>query len=369
MDAKVDMSAPGPESALRAGPYAQEWVPRVATAGRQNAALDLSIVAPCYNEEAALGRFFSEIKAELRTLALSWEIICVNDGSTDGTLATLIAEARQDGRVKVIDLTRNFGKEAALTAGLKQSRGQAVVPIDVDLQDPPHLIGEMLAKWRQGYDVVYATRVARQSDTFFKQATAKLFYRFYNTLTPVAIPANAGDFRLMDRRVVNALNSMPERTRFMKGLFSWLGFKQAEIQYERLARADGKSKFNYWKLWNFAIDGLTSFTTVPLRIWTYLGGIIAGLSFLYATWLVLRTLIYGVDLPGYASLMVVILFLGGVQLISLGIIGEYLGRTYHEVKQRPIYLVDHVYDFEDEANAMPRSDRPGLTEDRQIPPR
>ena len=335
--------------------------------GRQGPDLDLSVVAPCYNEEAALARFFPEVKAHLEKLTSAWEIICVNDGSTDGTLEALIAEAQRDRRIKIVDLSRNFGKEAALTAGIDRTRGRAVIPIDVDLQDPPHLIGQMLAKWREGYDVVYATRTVRNSDTFLKQATAGLFYRFYNSLTPVAIPANAGDFRLMDRRVVEALKTMPERSRFMKGLFSWLGFSQAEITYERPPRTDGKSKFNYWKLWNFAIDGLTSFTTVPLRIWTYLGGIIAALSFLYATWLVIRTLIFGIDLPGYASLMVVILFLGGVQLISLGIIGEYLGRTYHEVKQRPIYLVNHVYDFEASADAPTDEPRPSLAAVRPTP--
>lgn len=323
---------------------------------------DISIVAPCYNEEEALCSFFHEIKAVLDRLGVRWEIICVNDGSRDRTLALLIAEARQDPRVKVVDLSRNFGKEAALTAGIDRATGQTVVPIDVDLQDPPELIGDMLAKWRQGFDVVYATRAARDSDTFLKKATAKLFYRLYNRLTPVAIPPNAGDFRLMDRRVVEALKTMPERTRFMKGLFSWLGFKQAEITYARPARIEGKSKFNYWKLWNFAIDGLTSFTTVPLRIWTYLGSVIACLSFVYATWLVVRTLVGGVDLPGYASLMVVILFLGGVQLISLGIIGEYLGRTYHEVKQRPIYLINAVHDFSEATSVPTASARQSVAE-------
>ena len=315
----------------------------------------LSIVVPCYNEEDALAHFFATMRAELDALGESWEIVCVNDGSRDGTLPRLVAEARSDSRVRVVDLSRNFGKEAALTAGLDLARGQAVVPIDVDLQDPPALIGDMLAKWREGYDMVYATRVERESDTVVKRMTASLFYTFYNRLTTVAIPPNAGDFRLMDRRVVDALRQLPERNRFMKGLFSWPGFKQAEITYTRQQRQHGTTKFNYWKLWNFAIDGLTAFSTVPLRIWTYLGGGIAMLAFVYAAFLIVRTLLYGIDVPGYASLMVVILFLGGVQLISLGIIGEYLGRTYDEVKQRPIYLIDTVYAYTDASAAAPDS--------------
>lgn len=306
----------------------------------------LSIVAPCYNEAAAIGAFFRRMREELDKLGVTWEIVCVNDGSRDDTLARLVAEARRDPRVKVVDFTRNFGKEAALTAGLETARGRAVVPIDVDLQDPPELIGEMLARWRAGFDVVYATRAARDSDTFMKRLTARLFYRLYNRLTTVAIPPNAGDFRLMDRRVVEAIKQLPERNRFMKGLFAWPGFRQTEVTYERRPREQGDTKFSYWRLWNFALDGLTSFSTVPLRVWTYLGGVVALLAFLYAAFLVVRTLIYGIDVPGYASLMVVMLFLGGVQLVSLGIIGEYLGRTYDEVKRRPIYLVDRVYDFE-----------------------
>ncbi len=306
----------------------------------------LSIVAPCYNEAAAIGTFFGRMRETLDQLGVAWEIVCVNDGSRDDTLALLVAEARRDARVKVVDFTRNFGKEAALTAGLETARGRAVVPIDVDLQDPPELIGEMLAKWREGFDVVYATRIARDSDTFMKRLTARLFYRLYNRLTTVAIPPNAGDFRLMDRRVVEAIKQLPERNRFMKGLFAWPGFRQTEVAYERRPREQGDTKFSYWRLWNFALDGLTSFSTVPLRVWTYLGGIVALLAFLYAAYLVVRTLIYGIDVPGYASLMVVMLFLGGVQLVSLGILGEYLGRTYDEVKRRPIYLVDRVYDFE-----------------------
>lgn len=319
---------------------------------------ELSVVVPCYNEGEALEAFFQRIEAVLRDLGLPWELLCVNDGSTDRTLDLLIAKARNDARIKIADLSRNFGKEAALTAGLEMARGRAVVVIDADLQDPPEVIPVMLEKWRGGYDVVYAARSARACDSLMKKTTAGLFYRLYNSMTTVPIPANAGDFRLMDRRVVDALNRLPERNRFMKGLFSWLGFKQAEVRYERPAREAGESKFNYWKLWNFALDGLTSFTTLPLRVWTYVGGAIAAFSVLYALFLIARTLIYGIDMPGYASIMVVMLFLGSVQLISLGVIGEYLGRTYHEVKQRPVYLIDRVYDFETAAEGSAPTESP-----------
>ena len=308
--------------------------------------VELSIVAPCYNEESVLDAFFDTLTRELEKLAVSWEIVCVNDGSSDATRDVLVAKAREDARIKVVDLTRNFGKEAALTAGLDRAKGRAVVPIDVDLQDPPELIADMLAKWRAGFDVVYATRSARATDGFLKRTTARVFYGLFNRLTTVPIPRDAGDFRLMDRRVIDALKQLPERNRFMKGLFSWPGFKQAEVLYERRPRQQGSTKFNYWKLWNFAIDGMTSFSTAPLRVWTYVGGIVALFAFLYSLIIIVRTLIYGIDVPGYASLLVIVLFIGGVQLISLGIIGEYLGRTYNEVKRRPIYLVDHVYDFD-----------------------
>jgi len=314
--------------------------------------LELSLVAPCYNEEHAVGAFFRAVKAELDGLDVSWEIICINDGSRDQTLQQLLAEAERDSRVRVVDFARNFGKEAALTAGLELARGRAVVPIDVDLQDPPELIGAMLAKWREGYDVVYATRAARNSDGIAKKISAACFYRLYNVLTNDTIPNNAGDFRLMDRRVVDVVNTLQERNRFMKGLLSWPGFRQAEVTYKRPSRSGGESKFNYWRLWNFALDGITSFSTVPLRIWTYIGACVALLSFLYAAFLIVRTLALGVDVPGYASLMVVILFLGGVQLISLGVIGEYLGRAYEEVKRRPLYVVRRAYNFADDAEAL-----------------
>jgi len=319
---------------------------------RQNVKPLISIVAPFFNEEQTVYGFLQEITPVLKEIDAEWEIICVDDGSQDKTLEYLLAAARTNPCIKVLALSRNFGKEAALTAGIESSSGDVVVLIDADLQDPPGLIADMLAKWREGYDVVYGVRQSRNEDSLTKRVTADGFYRIFNSLTSVPVPPNTGDFRLMDRRVADRLRELPERTRFMKGLFAWLGYKSTAVYYDRPAREEGQSTWSYWKLWNFALDGLTSFSTVPLRIWTYIGLIVSLLSFGYASFLIFRTLIAGVDLPGYASLMVVILFLGGIQLISLGVLGEYLGRVFIEVKQRPIYLIDRVYHFPNgEANS------------------
>ncbi len=312
---------------------------------RQNVKPLISIIAPFLNEEQAVYAFFQEITPVLKEIDADWEIICVDDGSQDNTLEYLLVAARTNPLIKVLALSRNFGKEAALTAGIESSSGDVVVLIDADLQDPPGLIADMLAKWREGYDVVYGVRQSRDEDSLTKRVTAGGFYRIFNSLTSVPVPANTGDFRLMDRRVADRLRELPERTRFMKGLFAWLGYKSAAVYYDRPARQEGQSTWSYWKLWNFALDGLTSFSTMPLRVWTYIGLIVSLLSFGYASFLIFRTLIAGVDLPGYASLMVVILFLGGIQLISLGVLGEYLGRVFIEVKRRPIYLIDRVYHF------------------------
>lgn len=312
---------------------------------RLNARPLISIVAPFYNEELAIDRFFREVIDVLRDIGTEWEIICVDDGSSDATLNRLLAQARSKPAVKVLELSRNFGKEAALSAGLEASTGDVVVLIDADLQDPPALIGQMLEKWREGYDIVYGVRQSRNSDSLGKRATASGFYRVFNQLTPTPVPAHSGDFRLMDRRVADRVRELPERTRFMKGLFAWVGYKSTAVSYDRPGREQGRSAWSYWKLWNFALDGLTSFSTLPLRVWTYVGLIVSLLSFIYASFLIVRTLVFGVDLPGYASLMVVILFLGGIQLISLGVIGEYLGRVFLEVKQRPVYLVNRLHHF------------------------
>ncbi|WP_448562588.1 glycosyltransferase family 2 protein [Trichothermofontia sp.] len=304
---------------------------------------ELSIVIPFYNEEQNVDYLFQRLEAILIKIGLPYELICVNDGSRDRTLEKLIEHHRRNSCIKVINFSRNFGKEIALTAGIDFSSGAAVIPIDADLQDPPELIEALLEKWREGFDVVYATRRTRQGETWFKRLTANAFYRVIGQMTAIAIPRDTGDFRLLDRRVVAALKQLPERTRFMKGLFAWVGFKQTAIYYDRDQRYKGNTKWDYWRLWNFAVDGITSFSLAPLKIWSYIGILLSFIAFGYAFFLALRTLIFGVDVPGYASLMVALLFLGGIQLVTLGIIGEYLGRVYEEVKGRPLYLVRDVY--------------------------
>lgn len=308
--------------------------------------IDLSIIAPVYNEESNIDYFFETLIPVLIRLGLEYEIICVNDGSKDRTLEKLLVYHQNNPQIKIISFSRNFGKEIALTAGLHHSNGKAIIPIDTDLQDPPELIEGLVEKWREGYDVVYAVRRRRLGESSFKRFTANIFYRFINFISDTPIPKDTGDFRLFDRRVVKELNRIPERTRFMKGLFAWVGFKQVGIEYDRQPRHQGKTNWNYWKLWNFALDGITLFSTFPLRLWSYIGIIISFLSFGYASFLILRTLIYGRDFPGYASIMVAVLFLGGLQLISLGVIGEYLGRVYAETKRRPLYIINESYGFE-----------------------
>ncbi len=314
---------------------------------------ELSIVIPFYNEEQNIDYLFQRLELVLDKIGLPYEFICINDGSRDRTLEKLIEHHYRNSRIKVINFSRNFGKEIALTAGIDFSRGAAVIPIDADLQDPPELIGTLVEKWREGFDVVYATRKTRQGETWLKRLTANAFYRMLGQMTAIAIPRDTGDFRLLDRRAVTALKQLPERTRFMKGLFAWVGFRQTAIYYDRDQRYKGKTKWNYWRLWNFAIDGITSFSLVPLKMWSYIGVTLSFVAFGYAFFLVLRTLILGVDVPGYASLMVVLLFLGGMQLITLGIIGEYLGRVYEEVKGRPLYLVRDLYGIK---TGEPRND-------------
>ncbi|NES22664.1 MAG: glycosyltransferase family 2 protein [Symploca sp. SIO3E6] len=310
-----------------------------------NNQVEISVVVPLYNEEPNIDYLFERLSLVLERMNIGYEIICVNDGSQDNTLKCLIEYHRRHPTIKIVNLSRNFGKEVALTAGIDYAGGAAVIPIDADLQDPPELIEQLVAKWREGYDVVYATRRSRQGENWVKRFTARSFYRTIGWMSPVPIPRDTGDFRLLDRQVVEALKQMPERTRFMKGLFGWAGFKQTSVLFDREPRLNGTTTWNYWRLWNFAIDGITSFSFLPLKVWSYIGLVISLLAFLYATFLVIRTLIFGVDLPGYASLMVTVLFLGGIQLITLGIIGEYLGRVYEEVKGRPLYLVRDSYGF------------------------
>lgn len=308
---------------------------------------EISLVAPMYNESEGLDHFFQVVTPILEQVSPNWEIICVNDGSRDDTLAKLIGHHHRDARIKVLNFSRNFGKEAGTTAGIDFSRGHAVIPIDADLQDPPELILEMVAKWREGYKVVLATRKERKEDTWFKRQSALMFYRLISAMSEVDIPKNTGDFRLMDRQVVDTLKQLPEKTRFMKGIFAWLGFATTTIYFDRPQRFAGETSWNYWKLWRFALDGIFAFTTLPLQIWTYLGAGISLLSFVYASILIVQTMTQGVDVPGYASIMVTLLFLGGVQLISLGIIGEYVGRIYKEVKGRPIYIIQQSWGFVD----------------------
>ncbi len=312
--------------------------------------VELSIVIPIYNEEENLNHLFERLESVLDRLQMNYEIICINDGSKDNSLMGLIQHHSRNSAIKVINLSRNFGKETALTAGLDYANGHAVIPIDADLQDPPELIEDLVTKWREGYDVVYGTRRSRKEEGWLKQVTANSFYRVIGGMSPVSIPPNTGDFRLLDRRVVDVLKQMPERNRFMKGLFAWVGYKQTAVFYDRPQRYKGKTTWNYWKLWNFALEGITSFSFLPLKVWSYIGLSFAGCSFLYGTFLILRTFFLGRDVPGYASIMVAILFLGGIQLMSLGIIGEYLGRVYQEVKGRPLYLVRESYGFQNRLN-------------------
>jgi glycosyltransferase involved in cell wall biosynthesis len=301
----------------------------------------LSVVVPVKNEEEGILPFVERVGAILDGIAADsgWEILFIDDGSTDATLGAIVAANQRDGRVRALSLSRNFGKEAALSAGLDHARGNAVIPMDVDMQDPPEVLPEMVAKWREGHEMVFGVRRCRDSDGWAKRVTAGLYYRAHNAVSSEKIPENAGDFRMMDRKVVDVIRAMPERNRFMKGLFAWAGFKQASVEYDRVERETGTTKFNYWKLWTLALDGITSASTVPLRIWSYVGALVALFALGYATFLAVSTMIFGNPVPGYASIMVSVLFLGGVQLISLGVLGEYVGRILTETKQRPLYVV------------------------------
>ncbi|WP_294123979.1 glycosyltransferase family 2 protein [Sphingomonas sp.] len=305
--------------------------------------VELSVIIPVKDEEVAIGpclaRLVPVIEAMSDPAAKSFEILFVDDGSSDTTLEVIRKANAADPRIRGISLSRNFGKEAALTAGLDASRGLAVVPLDVDLQDPPEALPRMVAQWRNGFEVVYGVRDNRETDSLPKRITADFYYRAHNWLSNDKIPEHAGDFRLLDRKVVDVIRQMPERNRFMKGLFAWAGFKQAAVSYHREERKVGNTKFNYWKLWTLAIDGITSASTVPLRIWSYLGGFVALGALGYALFIIIRTLTTGIVVPGYASLMVAILFLGGLQLLSLGVLGEYVGRILTETKARPLYVV------------------------------
>lgn len=300
----------------------------------------LSLVVPAYNEEEVLQEFHRRAMLVLDSLGLKTEILYVNDGSTDGTLRLMRELQARDSRVSIVDLSRNFGKEIALSAGLDHAKGDAVVVIDADLQDPPEVISDLVAGWQEGYDVVYAKRIVREGESAFKKITAHVFYRLIKRLSRVDIPADTGDFRLLSRRAVESLKQLREQHRFMKGLFAWIGYPQKAIPYRRDPRFAGQTKWNYWKLWNFALEGVTSFSIAPLKVSTYVGLLTAFSAFCFALFIIYKTLVYGDSVKGYPSLVVIVLFLGGIQLTVMGIIGEYLGRMFNETKLRPLYFVN-----------------------------
>jgi len=310
------------------------------SARRPDGPVVLSIVAPAFNEAAGLVHFHRRLGTVLDDMPVLAEIVYVNDGSSDDTLEVMAGLRRGDPRVSIVDLSRNFGKEIALTAGLDHASGDAVVVIDADLQDPPELIPELFRGWMEGYDVGYGQRVSRDGESFLKKSTAYAFYRLIQRLSHVRIPEDTGDFRLLGRRALDALGQVREQHRFMKGLFAWVGFPQKAVRYRREPRYAGRTSWNYWRLWNFALEGITSFTTAPLKAATYAGLFTALLAFVYAAVIVASTLLYGNPVAGYPSLLVAVLFLGGMQLLAIGILGEYLGRAFDESKQRPLYFLN-----------------------------
>jgi polyisoprenyl-phosphate glycosyltransferase len=328
----------------------------------------LSIVAPAYNEERNLPAFLAAIVPVLESIGSSadgssgagavgdsFEIVFVDDGSRDGTLGVLAAAASQDPRIKVVGLARNFGKDVALSAGLAHATGQAVIPIDCDLQHPVELIPQFVAKWREGFDMVLGVRSKRDEEGVLRRSASRLYYRLMKMMTSVEIPPNAGDFRLIDRKIVDVINKMPERHRFMKGIFAWPGFKVASIEFQANVRAnETRSTWSFFRLWRFALDGLFSFSTAPLKIWTYLGVLCAIGSFVYLAITLIQKLAYGIDVPGYASLLVLLLFFNGLSLISNGIQGEYIARIFEEVKGRPLYVVGRTFGFEERAIVSPQ---------------
>jgi polyisoprenyl-phosphate glycosyltransferase len=313
----------------------------------------LSVVVPAYNEAAGLAELVARVSRIMDGIGEPLELVLVNDGSRDATIAAMERLRSVDPRVAVINLSRNFGKEIATTAGLDHARGEAIIILDADLQDPPELIPELVAGWREGFDTVFAQRRQREGETLGKRLTATLFYRLIGRMSRVEIPPDTGDFRLISRRVVDALAALREQHRFMKGLFAWVGFPSKAVLYDRAPRFAGRTTWNYWKLWNFALEGITSFTIVPLKVATYLGLAVGLAAGVYLAEVVIRTLLFGNPVAGYPSLMAVVLFIGGVQLVTLGVIGEYLGRIFNEVKRRPLYLVERYLPSEAAAAALP----------------
>jgi glycosyltransferase involved in cell wall biosynthesis len=310
----------------------------------------VSIVAPAFNEAGNLAAFIQAIAPVLDGLGEPWEIVFVDDGSRDDTLGILLAARAHDPRLKIVGLARNFGKDVALSAGLAHARGRAVIPIDCDLQHPPSLIPELVARWRAGADMVVGVRTRRTEEGVIRRTTARMYYGLMRRMTNVEIPPNAGDFRLLDRKIVDVINQMPERCRFMKGIFAWPGFKTETVAFQAQVRAGGRTTWSMWKLWRFALDGLFSFSTVPLKLWTYLGGLSAAGAFIYLMITLIQKLIFGIQAPGYASLLIVVLFFNGLLLLSNGIQGEYIARIFDEVKGRPLFVVAHKWGL-DEAPA------------------
>jgi glycosyltransferase involved in cell wall biosynthesis len=303
----------------------------------------LSLVVPMFNESANIDRLFARLTEVMEAMGETWEVVCIDDGSSDDTVARVVAHHHRDSRIRLVELSRNFGKELALTAGLQHTAGQAVVMIDADLQHPPELIAEMVAQWKAGFEMVIAVRRGREKESALKRWSARAFYDLFARVSEVRLPQGAGDFRLLDRKVVDVLNAMPEHTRFMKGLYAWVGFRQTSIPYDVAERHAGVTKFNLFRLYRLAIDGITAFTSVPLKVWTFVGMLVAAFALLYGLLFIIKTLVLGIDVPGYPSLIVATMFLSGVQLISLGVIGEYLGRVFTEVKSRPLYVVRKAY--------------------------
>lgn len=317
---------------------------RAATPEGDGGPPEVSLVIPMHNESSGLDFLFRTLLPIISGACASYEIVVVNDGSADDTLPRLLQLQHSMPQLRVIDLSRNFGKEAALTAGLWHCRGACAITLDADLQDPPELIPQMLARWREGFETVVAVHAERNTDTLLRRGAAQAFYYLLNAVSEMRFVPNAGDFRLLDRAVIEAFLALPERTRYNKGLFAWLGFRQHLIEHQRPPRSAGHSKFNYRRLLRLAIEGITSFSSFPLRLWTYVGMVIAGISFFYGSYILLRTLILGIDVPGYASLIVAVMFFGGINLLSIGVLGEYVGRIFMESKQRPLYVVRRLHE-------------------------
>lgn len=315
----------------------------------------LSVVIPVLDEARGVGTLVARVSAVLEGLGRPWEIVFVDDGSTDATLAALEALNARDARIKAVSLSRNFGKEIAVAAGLRHATGDGVVIMDGDLQHPPEVVAEFVRRWDEGYAIVYGVRRSRVTDTALHRAAARVFYRVFERMSGTELPQGAGDFRLLDRRAVDAFNALGERARFNKGLYAWIGFRSVGVTFDVAPRADGASRWRPGRLFKFALDGLASFTTLPLRVWSYVGLGVSALAFAYVLVFLVKTLIFGIDQPGFPTLVISVLFLGGVQLISLGVIGEYLGRVYEEVKGRPLYVVGRRIGLADDAGPAPPS--------------